>query len=57
MRDIQKGHQISIKNRTFDCTCNMDFVDPMAIGAETLRIHTSCCFKREFAKLIRMNPK
>ena len=34
----------------------MSMVDPIAIGAEALRIDSGCSLEKEFTKLIRMNP-
>ena len=34
----------------------MSMADPIAIGAETLRIDSGCSLDKEFTELIRMNP-
>ena len=34
----------------------MTMVNLVAIGVETLRIYSRCSLKKEFTKLIRMNP-
>ena len=35
----------------------MSMDDPIATGAETLRIDSGCSLEKEFTKLIRMNPR
>ena len=34
----------------------MSMADPIAIGVETLRIHSGSSLEKEFTELIRMNP-
>ena len=34
----------------------MSVDDPIAIGMETLRIHSGCSLEEEFTELIRTNP-
>ena len=34
----------------------MSMADPIAIGVETLRIHSGCSLEKEFIELIHMNP-
>ena len=34
----------------------MSMTDPIAIGAETLRIDSGCSSEKEFTELIPMNP-
>ena len=34
----------------------MSMADPIAIGAETLRIDSGCSLEKEFTELIHMNP-
>ena len=34
----------------------MSMTDPIAIGAEILRIDSGCSLEKEFTELIRMNP-
>ena len=34
----------------------MSMANPIAIGVETLRIHSGCSLEKEFAELIRINP-
>ena len=40
-----------------DPTHVMSMVDPVASSVETLRIDSGCFMKKEFTKLIRMNPR
>ena len=39
-----------------DPTHMMSMHDPVAIGAETLRIDSECSLEKEFIELICMNP-
>ena len=40
----------------FDSTHMMSTADPVAFGAETLRIVSECSLEKEFPELIHMNP-
>ena len=40
----------------FDLTHMMSMTDLVAIGVETLRIDSGCSLRKEFTKLIHINP-